>query len=333
MAAKTSSSLIISLYLKVYSLRLLAPIASFLDRYVSSPVPPKHAFTISIATTLRQQRGNVNLLFYTPVDYEKNHKYPLAVNFHGGGYTIGSAIDDARWAAYVTGRLNAVFVSVEYGLAPEHPYPTAVGDGVDAIRWLWNHADEYGLDSMHTVITGFSAGGTLSLATPLRLHAEMEINPSPADAAGKITGIVSFYPGVDWTQTRAERTASNAISATNGTIPPWLYEVFDSSYLGFEHANLDRRSPYLSPGRAETELLKSGLPQCMALYSCEWDQLLAEDEAFRERLKGLGKLVSGRMVHGVPHGFDKKPTFGAGSPKRDEMYQDAIREMEKMLSI
>ena len=321
----------ISLYFKVYSVRFLASLAPLLDRLFSSPAPSTHSFTVSIPTTLRKQPSKISLLFYTPERYQKNQKHPVIVNFHGGGYTIGAAADDARWASYVTSQLNAVFVSVEYGLAPEHPYPNAIGDGVDAMRWLWSHADEYGLDSKRTIITGFSAGGTLSLAVPLRLHAEMQTNPSPADAAGHITGIVSFYPGVDWTQTRAERTASNRISATRGSIPVWLYSVFDCSYLGFEHARLDRSSPYLSPGRAESELLQSGLPKRVALYSCEWDQLLVEEETFRERLKGLGKVVGGWMVQGVPHGFDKRPAFGKGAPKRDEMYQDAIQQMEKML--
>jgi acetyl esterase/lipase len=324
----------IALYLKVYPFRFVASIASFLDRYFCPPIPSKQAFTVSIPTTLRKQPAQINLLFYTPQRYDRRRKYPLVINFHGGGYTIGRAADDARWAAYVTDQLKAVFVSVEYGLAPEYPYPTAIGDGVDAIRWLWSHAADYGLDSKHTVTTGFSAGGTLSLATPLRLHAEMKTNPWPADAAdGEITGIVSFYPGVDWTQTRNERTRSNAISATHRTIAPWLYEIFDSSYLGFEHAQRDRGSPYLSPGRADADLVNSGFPQRMALYSCEWDQLLVEDEAFRERLKGLGKLVGGRMVQGKPHGFDKRPIFRGGNPKRDEMYQDAIKEMEKMVGM
>ena len=322
-----------SLYFKVYCMRFVTLLVLFLDRYCSSPAPPGPAFTISIPTTLRKRPGKIKLLFYTQSSYQKNHKYPLVVNFHGGGYTIGRAADDARWASFVTSQLNAVFVSVEYGLAPEHPFPTAIGDGVDAIRWLWSRADEYRLDNKRTVVTGFSAGGTLSLATPLKLQEAIQTNPSPADAIGSITGIVSFYPGIDWTQTRAERAASNRISETYGTIAPWLYDMFDCSYLGFEHAKRDRASPYLSPGRAEATVLRSRLPQRMALFSCEWDQLLVEDEAFRERLKGLGKVVGGRMVSGVPHGFDKKPDMGKPSPKRDEMYQDAVEEMEKMLDM
>lgn len=126
----------IALYLKVYPIRFVASIASFLDRYFCPPTPSKQAFTVSIPTTLRKQPAQINLLFYTPQRYNRRRKYPLVINFHGGGYTIGRAADDARWAAYVTDQLKAVFVSVEYGLAPEHPYPTAIGDGVDAIRWL-----------------------------------------------------------------------------------------------------------------------------------------------------------------------------------------------------
>jgi putative ergosteryl-3beta-O-L-aspartate hydrolase len=96
-----SLSTTIALYLKVYLLRLVASTASLLDRYLSSPVPAKHAFTLSIPTLSRPQPSTINLLVYTPETYDKSRRqYPLVVNFHGGGYTIGTAADNARWAAH-----------------------------------------------------------------------------------------------------------------------------------------------------------------------------------------------------------------------------------------
>ena len=86
--------------------------------------------------------------------------------------------------------------------------------------------------------------------------------------------------------------------------------------------------PDLSPGRADTDLLKQGLPERIALYSCEWDQLLMETQDFRERLRGLGKVLGGYLVPEVVHGFDKRPSE---SEKRDKMYQHAIKEMRCML--
>lgn len=56
--------------------------------------------------------------------------YPVVINFHGGGFTLGSADDDARWCGTVVDECHAVVVSVDYRLAPEHPFPTAVEDGV-----------------------------------------------------------------------------------------------------------------------------------------------------------------------------------------------------------
>src|SRR5947209_344913 len=84
----------------------------------------------------------------------------------------------------------------------------------------------------------------------------------------------------------------------NGSIPPPLYEICNCSYLGVEHAHLARGSPYLLPGRAETALLRGAIPQHVALYSCEWGQLLVEVKAFRKRLKGLGKAVVGEWCKG-----------------------------------
>ena len=322
----------IILRLKVYLFRFLARLLAYPDYSYFEPIPPKHAFEASFSTTSRPTSGNVKLLFYTPPAYKRGSstKHPLVLNFHGGGYTIGLAQDDCRWAAYVTSQLNAVFVSVKYGLAPENPYPVAIGDGVDAMQFLWSHADDYNLDVDRTIVTGFSAGGTLTLATLLKLYDERKGYGKAS--RGRVEGIVLFYPGLDWTQTRAQRTASNPISAVKGSIPRMLYDIFDNSYLGPEGRRPDPSSPYLSPGRADAELLQNGLPNRIALYVCEWDQLLVESHKFRVRLEGLGKVVGGYLVREVPHGFDKKAAFERTNPKRKAMYEDAIGEMEKMLT-
>ena len=283
-------------------------------------------------TTRARKDPTINLLFYTPPGYSRysKYKYPLIVNFHGGGYTIGKANNDARWAQFVTSQLNAVFVSVEYALAPECPYPASIGDGTDAIRWLWEHATSYALDASRTVTTGFSAGGGLSLTVPLKLH---ETNANKT-ATGRLVGICSFYPGVDSTQSHEARLASNPISEKKGMVSLNMYRMFWAAYLGEdEKSRPDVSSPYLSPGRASNELMKKAWPEQMALYTCDWDQLRVEGEAFRERLKGLGKEVGGYKVEGVPHGFDKIPKLWKSDPKRDQMYQDAVKQIKKMLAV
>ena len=322
------------LYIRIYLFRAASFLASLLDRYCCPPVPSSHEFELAIVPTLRTRKEPaINLLFYTPPGYSRHseYKYPLVVNFHGGGYTIGNATNDARWAQFVTSQLNAVFVSVEYALAPELPYPAAIEDGADAIRWLWEHASNFALDASRTVATGFSAGAGLSLTAPLRLHEETKRSDT---AKGRLVGICSFYPGVDSTQSHEERLKSNPISEEKGMVSLSMYRMFWAAYLGEdEKSRPDSTSPYLSPARASSDLMMKAWPEHMALYTCDWDQLLVEGEAFRERLKGLGKEVGGYKVEGVPHGFDKIPKLWKADPKRDQMYQDAVKQIKKMLAM
>ncbi|EEQ86458.1 lipase [Blastomyces dermatitidis ER-3] len=117
---------------------------------------------------------NISLHFYTPSNYQTNspggRRWPVIVNFHGGGFTIGCATDDCRWARIAVESTQAVFVSVDYRLAPEHPFPAAVDDGVDALLYLEANAQAFSLDMSRVSVTGFSAGGNLAVTVPLRLR-------------------------------------------------------------------------------------------------------------------------------------------------------------------
>ncbi len=100
--------------------------------------------------------------------------YPVVLNFHGGGFTIGSPGDDARWCSTVVNECNAVVISVDYRLAPECPFPTAVEDGVDAVIYVHNHAEELGIDKTKIALSGFSSGANMCFTVPLRLWDELQ---------------------------------------------------------------------------------------------------------------------------------------------------------------
>jgi hypothetical protein len=99
--------------------------------------------------------------------------YPVVLNFHGGGFTLGSPMDDARWCTTVVDECNAVVISVDYRRAPEMPFPTAVEDGVDAVIWVHQHAEELGIDPNKIALSGFSSGANMAVTIPLRLWDEM----------------------------------------------------------------------------------------------------------------------------------------------------------------
>ena len=123
--------------------------------------------------------------------------YPVIINFHGGGFTLGSPHDDARWCGTVVTELNAVVISVDYRRAPEHPFPTAVEDGVDAVLWVHKHADELGLNRNKIMLSGFSSGGNMAFTVPLRLydqltgfHREATVEPQAQDGIEAGAGYV-----------------------------------------------------------------------------------------------------------------------------------------------
>jgi hypothetical protein len=91
----------------------------------------------------------------------------------------------------------------------------------------------------------------------------------------------------------------------------------------------------VSPGLADEGLILASYPEHVAIYTCGWDQLLVEGNAFRERLRGfvgVGGLVSvgGMVIEDVIHGFDKRPSFFLGNGARDRLYGDAVRQLEVM---
>jgi acetyl esterase/lipase len=97
---------------------------------------------------------------------------PVLFLIHGGGMVMGSLDGSDPIAARFTEELGAVVVSVDYRLAPEHPYPAAVDDCVEALRWTVDHAPSLGADPQRLLMFGGSAGGGLALATALRSRDE-----------------------------------------------------------------------------------------------------------------------------------------------------------------
>jgi putative ergosteryl-3beta-O-L-aspartate hydrolase len=334
-------------------------VGMFLHRIPFGPNSYSYSFTKTVIGTVSPLKGTFDLLFYVPKDYKKNEKkdhsdpsrkkYPVVVNFHGGGFTIGAAHDDSRWADAVVNHVGAVVVNVEYRLAPEHPFPTAVEDGADAILYLIDHADALGIDPDRIGISGFSAGGNMAFTVPLMLQREFqrragtykkgvivdregrdataELHPLPK---GKIQAIMAWYPPTDYSLTRTERRATNV--RQDKSLPEFFTTLFDAAYLYDRSNNFDLKSPYLSPGLAPDEML-TALPDDIIMYICEWDELRAEAEVFRDRLKGLpGKKVVSRVIEGVMHGFDKGPNPLWRDQDTENLYADACVELKRALN-
>ncbi|KAK3938567.1 Alpha/Beta hydrolase protein [Diplogelasinospora grovesii] len=308
--------------------------------YLAPPRPPNPAFSKSISATISSKKGNFTLQFYTPKGYDEAKKtrerFPAVVNFHGGGFTLGNATDDARFARFVLETCNAIFISVDYRLAPEYPFPTAVDDGADALLYLIRYAPELYIDPYRLATSGFSAGGNIAITSPLRLTAHLKtITASTAPGQEqvpvyRIVAIATWYPICDYTLSRVERRAT-AIRPDQ-TLPPGLTTLFDSSYLF--PPNLDLADPCLSPSKATDQQLAEGIPPNVIFYTCEWDMLLREGEDLAKRLERppISKNVHYRMIEGVPHGWDKGPDPLKPPAHSEQLYLECCERLRDVFN-
>jgi acetyl esterase/lipase len=186
---------------------------------------------------------------------------PLTILYlHGGGYVAGSPVTHRAVTGHLASRCGARVFAADYRLAPEHPFPAAVDDGVAAYRGLLAQ----GVAPRDIVIAGDSAGGGLSVATALRLR-ELAL-PLPR-------ALVLFSP---WTDLSLEQLATDAAEIMLSV--PWLKEGA-RAYV----ARGDPHHPLVSPVTADLR----GLPA--TLIQAGTDELLRNDSRrLFHRLVGCG---------------------------------------------
>ncbi|KAM0327186.1 hypothetical protein ACHAQA_006318 [Verticillium albo-atrum] len=299
----------------------------------SAPVPPSPSRSIYLDSTLSEWKDKDAIR----VDmYEPSAAVPIAgkvrsavdpakrigvINFHGGGFILGSGTDDARWASAVVESLDAVVFSVNYRLAPGYPYPTPVEDTIDAILQLHARAAEFGIDPDRILLSGFSAGGTLALAAWVVLQDPSRWNYT-IPSAPPIAGLALFYPLLDWTTSRPVKR--RLCPKPHETLPKSMTDLFDASYIYPSIPRDGRDDPRLSPGLMPLEYMERMPPVHLCL--CEMDMLLTEGLKFADSLREAGRLVTSRVVLGEKHAWDKPPPFAPKESMSIE-YQAAIMAM------
>ncbi len=231
---------------------------------------------------------------------------PTIVFFHGGGFVIGDLDTHDDHARLLCHDVQAVVVSVDYRLAPEHRWPAGLQDCVAATRWAFDHVDELGGDPARIAVAGDSAGGNLSAAVCL------ELKDGPYRPAAQLL----LYPGTDF-----EEEAEHPSRVENATGK--LLTADDMAWFGEQYVpeGADRRDPRLSVLHAPD---LSGLPPAV-VATAEYDPLRDEGEAFADALAAAGVTVVKRRYDGLIHGF-----YGLGplSPAA----ADAVRELNADLA-
>lgn len=216
------------------------------------------------------------------------------LDIHGGGWCLGTALSDEERLVRLGQATGLNTVSVDYRLAPEHPYPAGPEDCLKAARWLLQREPEQKL-----YLRGASAGAHLAVTTLLGLKAE----------ARRFSGAVLYYGVYDLTGTPSHVLAREE---DHPDLPPSSLEELTAYFVG----NHDRRE--LSPLYADLE----NMPPALMLVGTQ-DILLDDTLFLAARWAAAGNEVELVVYPDAPHGFDGYPT---------EMGRDAQRREEEFLS-
>ncbi|MGQ3328061.1 alpha/beta hydrolase [Halorubrum sp. FL23] len=217
------------------------------------------------------------------------------VHFHGGGWTLGTLDSIDGPCRELATRADAVVVSVDYRLAPEHPFPVAVEEAAAAVAWGARNAATFGGDPERLGVSGTSAGGTLALAAAL--HAR-EFGGDPAGegpdgtAPPEIAGQFLLYPiaGRDF-ETDSYRENADGPLLTRADMR-WFFD----QYL---RSPVDARNPFAVPLRAAD---LGALPPA-TVVTAGFDPLRDDGVALAERFDREGTPVEHRHYPAMAHGF------------------------------
>ncbi|XP_041371686.1 neutral cholesterol ester hydrolase 1-like [Gigantopelta aegis] len=122
----------------------------------------------------------VPVRIYKPTTSQNDDVLPTFVYYHGGGWVLLDVESYDPVMAHIAREVNIAVVSVEYGLAPEHPFPEGFDDCVKATEHVLQHGGKYGLDSKRVAVGGDSAGGNLAAAVTIYLRDQKSVTPPKA---------------------------------------------------------------------------------------------------------------------------------------------------------
>lgn len=238
-----------------------------------------------VPLTMREMvASGVPVRVYAPED--QVGPLPGLVYLHGGGFVLGSAEMFSGDAERVAAEVGAVVVSVDYRLAPEHPFPTPLEDCYTALTWTAESAAELGIDPSRLAIGGESAGGGLAAGTALLAR----------DRGGP--ALCFQFLGIPELDDRLDTPSMRAYVDTPLWHRPAAEFSWDSYLGGAGIRGTDVVSPYAAPARAED---LSGLPPAY-VTTCQFDPLRDEGIDYAQRLAQAGVPTELVLYPGTFHG-------------------------------
>ena len=245
----------------------------------------------SVVTTKKVMAGTIAARLYRN---EVNPAACLTVFAHGGGFTWGTLDDYDQLCRNIASGTGGTLISVDYRLAPAHPFPAAIDDVHSATLWAFRERDNLVADAP-LIIAGDSAGGCLAAAVTQRFAAEGGPRPD---------GQLLIYPMIE------HYTATpSAFHELSQQFRP-RFEDIKGAWDAYIDPVTGPALPFAVPPRASS---LAGLPRSLVLTAAN-DPLRFEGEAYADRLAAAGVSVRKRRHKGVAHSFLGEPP---GSPEVD----------------
>jgi acetyl esterase len=252
--------------------------------------------------------SDIRIRSYQPAD---SGSHPTLVWFHGGGWVIGS-LDAADPACrYFSERANISVVSVEYRLAPEHPFPEPLEDAYTATKWVSENSQFLDGDGSRIAVGGVSAGANLAAAVTLlaRDRGNLELS-------FQVLGVPVTDCSFD-TPSYTERAEGSDLTRAD-------MEYFWDCYLD---SDVDARNPYAAP-LCERDL--SGLPPTL-IVTGEYDPLRDDGIQYAERLEAAGVDVTHHHYDDAPHGVLSGTSLLAGIEPTERAFTDVVESLTETL--
>jgi len=224
--------------------------------------------------------GKLPIRIYRP---SADSNLPVTLYFHGGWFFMGDLESHDLLLRNLASKTEAILIAVDYRLAPEHPFPAAINDGIAALQWVASHGGELNLDTSRITIAGDSAGG--ALATIVARNAAHNNGP-------KVLLQALIYPVTDsaLNTTSWKEFADGPVIEKKNATQAWAMYVPDAN---------ERTNPDAAPFYAND--LK-GMPPAF-IIAAEYDPLRDEVIAYAQKLRDAGIPVWDSLYLGMPHGF------------------------------
>ena len=221
-------------------------------------------------------------------DHPDDEPHPVTMFFHGGGFALGDLDTHDVTARQHAAVGRTVVVSVDYRLAPEHPYPAAVEDAWAATRWVARNAERFGADGTRLAVAGDSAGGNLSAVV-----AQLARDSERSGDGPSVVFQLLWYPSTMW-DTSLPSFAENAAAPI---LDSEALAAFTRWYAG--HIDLADPPAGLAPGRAAD---LSGLAPAYVAVAGH-DPLRDDGTRYAELLSEAGVEVELHNAETLVHGY------------------------------